>query len=107
MTDPAFTGHHPEPQSPGSRIHSGNNASILLLAANGRRRQARFQNVGTTAVFLALGSTASNTDGTYFWILAPCSGSQDGYGGGYVEDLWTGPISAFGADAFSVVVSEL
>lgn len=107
MTDPAFTGHHPEPQKPNPRIYSGNNSSVQVLAENPRRRQAIIQNTGTNAVFIQMGATAAASDGNFFYILAPCSEANDGYGGGYVLSLWTGKVAAFSSGAFSVVVSEL
>lgn len=80
--------------------------SVTALASNAARRECIVQNTGTTVIFLGLGQTPTNVN--YHVALKSCTVSNDGTGGVFVSDLWTGAINAIGSAASgTIVVTEL
>jgi hypothetical protein len=77
-----------------------------VLASNANRKQAVIQNTGTTVVKLGLGRTPTAT--AYHVALKACASADDGTGGTFVTDLWTGAINAISsASGGTLVVTEL
>jgi hypothetical protein len=81
------------------------NVSGSILTLNASRKQAIVINVGTTVVFIALGQTP--TTSAYHVALAPCTSANDGTGGTFITDVWTGAINAICAVSGTVCVTEL
>jgi hypothetical protein len=78
-----------------------------ILAANANRRGMIIQNTGTTTIYLSLGGVNPTTT-AYHFCLKACSGANDGSGGAYVDDVWTGAVQAIGsAGGGSVVITEI
>jgi hypothetical protein len=84
---------------------SVSNTSSSILAANAARKEATIVNTNTTAIFLGLGQTP--TDTAYHIALSACSAANDGTGGTYTTDLWKGAINAICASSGTVCVTEL
>jgi hypothetical protein len=78
-------------------------ASVAILASNTARKEATIVNTGTTVIFLGLGQTPTNT--AYHIALSACSVANDGTGGTYTTDLWTGAINAIGSAVSGTVVA--
>ena len=77
-----------------------------ILAANDNRKGLIVVNTGTTVIYLGLGRTPTVT--AYHYPLAACSVADDGKGGQYFDDSWTGSVLAIGsAGGGSVVVTEI
>lgn len=68
-----------------------------VLAANDKRRTLIIQNLGTSPLFVALGTGASAS--VFDFILQAGTGTDDGSGGVFLEDTlsYTGIISVYGA----------
>lgn len=78
-----------------------------LLASNASRKRAMMQNTGTTVIKIALGAT-DPTQTAYHVALAPGAATDDGKGGVYIDEMWTGRIAAISSAAGgTVVVTEL
>lgn len=78
-----------------------------IIAANEARRGLIIQNTGTTIIYITLGSTAPTTT-AYHVALRACSVANDGNGGIYNDDAWTGAVQAIGsAGGGSVVITEV
>lgn len=81
-------------------------SSVNVLSSNTARREVIIQNTDTTVIYIGLGQTPTST--TYHVALKACSSANDGTGGVYVSDLWTGQINAISsATGGHVVVTEL
>lgn len=65
-----------------------------VLNASAGRVGGLVQNLGTNKLYVKLGTGASTTDFTV--ILAPGSAADDGYGGSFPLDGWTGAVSIDG-----------
>jgi hypothetical protein len=78
----------------------------VILAANDNRKGLLIVNTGTTVIYLGLGATPTVT--AYHYPLAACSSGDDGKGGQYFDDQWTGAVSAIGsAGGGTLVVTEI
>lgn len=78
-----------------------------VLAANTSRRGLIIQNTGTTKIYVVLGS-GTPTSSVYHIALSACTGANDGLGGVYVDDVWTGAVQAIGSGAGGTcVVTEI
>lgn len=79
----------------------------LILAANDDRKGLAIINTGTTVIYLSLGTAAPTTTAHHI-PLAACSSANDGKGGAYFDDAWTGAVRAIGSAAGgSVVILEI
>lgn len=81
-------------------------AAAQILAVNANRKQFLVQNVGTNVVFCTLGSV-NPTASVYHFSLKGGTLADDGTGGSFISDTWTGAVRAFSALAGAVVVTEL
>jgi hypothetical protein len=80
-----FTSSSPAQQAVG-------NSAEQILGANPSRTELIIVNTGTVPVFLGLGRTPTGT--AYHVALAPCGTANDGTGGSFICDWWTGPVQA-------------
>lgn len=80
-------------------------SSGQILASNSSRKQFLVVNTGVNAVYLGLGQTPTAT--AYHVALSPCLTANDGTGGTFLSNLWTGAINAIAAAASTVTVMEL
>lgn len=79
----------------------------VILAANDDRKGLIVQNSGTTTIYLTLGAT-NPTVTAYHVALAACTAGDDGKGGAYFDEAWTGVVRAIGSAAGgSVVITEI
>lgn len=79
----------------------------IILAANANRKRFMVQNTGLTTLYLAFGST-NPTVTAYHVALKACTGADDGSGGAYLDDQWTGTVRAIGSGpGGTCVVTEL
>ena len=69
-------------------------ASGTALGANAARKNFFIQNVGTTPLYVALGSAASSSN--FAVILGAGMSAGDGTGAAYESNLWTGLVSVSG-----------
>lgn len=69
-----------------------------ILTANESRRGFVIQNTGTTKIYITLG-TDTPTTSVYHFALAACTGANDGLGGVYIDDVWTGAVQAISSGA--------
>lgn len=77
------------------------------VAANTSRKRLIVQNTGTTALKLLLGS-GTPTQTVYHVALAPCTTGDDGYGGVYFDDAWTGAVQIISdASGGTYVLTEI
>jgi hypothetical protein len=77
-----------------------------VLSSNAARREVIVVNTGATIIYLGLGQTPTAT--AYHVALKACAAANDGTGGVFVSDMWTGQINAIGsASSGTVVVTEL
>ena len=74
-----------------------------LFASNSSRKKLIIQNTGTTKIKVSLGSTAS-TQSAYTICLGPCSASDEGDGGSYVDTTWTGAVQVISSAASGTLV---
>lgn len=65
----------------------------LIIASNPARKGFTVQNTGTTVIKLALGAT-SPTQTAYHIALSACIAADDGLGGYYSDDTFTGDVRA-------------
>lgn len=78
-----------------------------ILNANALRTGMVIQNTGTTIIYLSMGATAPTVT-AYHVALAACTAGDDGKGGIYVDDTWTGIVKAIGsAGGGTVVITEI
>jgi hypothetical protein len=78
----------------------------VILAANDNRKGLIIVNTGTTIIYLGLGKTPTVT--AYHYPLGACSIADDGKGGQYFDDSWTGAVSAIGsAGGGTIVITEI
>lgn len=78
----------------------------VILAANDNRKGLLIVNTGTTIIYLGLGATPTVT--AYHYVLGACAVGDDGKGGQYFDDQWTGAISAIGsAGGGAIVITEI
>lgn len=78
----------------------------VVLAANASRKRFMVQNTGTTVIYLGLGATPTNT--AYHIALLACVAANDGTGASYIDDTWTGSVSAISSAAGGLlVITEL
>lgn len=68
-------------------------AAALVLSANAKRKGFSAQNTGTTVIKLGFGAT-DPTQTVYHIALAACSVADDGTGGVYFDDAFTGDVRA-------------
>jgi hypothetical protein len=81
-------------------------SSGSILTSNASRKEVIVVNTGTTIIYLGLGQTPTNT--AYHIALPACTAANDGTGGTYVSDLFTGQINAISSAASGTVcVTEL
>src|SRR5690242_13857613 len=82
------------------------NTAGQIAGANASRAELIIVNVGTVPVLLALGQTP--TASAYHVALTPCTTADDGTGGSFVCDYWTGAVQAIVASGTGAVcVTEL
>jgi hypothetical protein len=72
--------------------------AALVLAANAKRKGFSAQNTGTTVIKLAFGAT-NPTQTVYHVALAACTAADDGKGGIYFDDAFTGEVRAISSAA--------
>ncbi len=78
-----------------------------ILASNASRKQFMVQNTGTTVIKLSFSGT-DPTATAYHVALAACAGADDGSGGTYISDLYTGVVKAVSsASGGTLVVTEI
>jgi hypothetical protein len=77
---------------PGSNPFIITGVSSQILAANPNRKEVLVVNTGVVPVYLGLGQTPSTL--AYHVPLSACIVANDGTGGVYASDLWTGTINA-------------
>lgn len=81
-------------------------SSSQILAANASRKEVIITNKDVVTVYIGLGQTPTAT--AYHASLSPCAVANDGTGGVFISDLFTGAINAIVAStAGSVVIAEL
>lgn len=68
-------------------------AAAVVLVANHKRKGLIVQNTGTTTIKINLGSTLPSQT-VYQIALKGCTVADDGSGGAYIDDLWTGDVAA-------------
>lgn len=89
------------PSSP-SQVAVGTTAA-QILAANPSSKRVIVQNTGITTIKLVLG-TGTPTQTDYHVALAPGTAADDGKGGSYIDELWTGAIQAISSGAGGTLV---
>lgn len=72
--------------------------AALVLSPNPMRKGFVIQNTGTTVVKLSFGST-DPTQTVYHVALAACDAADDGKGGVYFDDAYTGAVRAISSGA--------
>lgn len=78
-----------------------------VLASNANRKSLMIQNTGTTVLKFTLG-TNTVTQTVYHFALAASTGADDGTGGVYTSDMWTGAVRAISSSAGgTMVITEL
>lgn len=78
-----------------------------VIASNSSRKQFMIQNTGTTVLKFRLDST-DPTQTVYHFALQACAGADDGSGGVYVSDLYTGVVKAISsASGGTMVITEI
>lgn len=78
-----------------------------VLAANSARKQFMIQNTGTTVLKFRLDAT-DPTQTVYHFALSACASADDGTGGVYVSDLYTGVVKAISATSGgTMVITEI
>ena len=76
-----------------------------ILASNSSRKRLMVQNTGTTVVKLAFGNAPTQT--AYHVALLAGTAADDGTGGSYLDEVWTGTVRAISSAAGGTcVVSE-
>jgi len=81
--------------------------AAIILAANSTRKRLIVQNTGTTIIKLSLGGT-NPTATAYHVALQACAAADDGTGGSYIDESWTGVVRAISSAAGgTLVVTEL
>jgi len=73
-------------------------SSVLVLAANPKRKGFMIQNSGTTVLKFIFGTTTV-TQTVYHVALKGCSVADDGGGAIYTDDCWIGPVTAISSVA--------
>lgn len=73
-----------------SEVNVGTGSS-QLLALNNNRKRFIVQNVGTTKIYLLLGTGTASTS-LYSVVLPGGTAANDGTGGSYIDELWQGPV---------------
>lgn len=81
--------------------------SATVLADNPNRRRFMLQNVSMSPVYVKLGTGCSAAD--YSFVLQAGTADADGKGGTYLDDGYTGPVSALAASGTNrkLAVTEL
>lgn len=69
-----------------------------ILAANTKRKGLFIQNTGTTIIRLSFGST-DPTQTVYHAALGACSAADDGTGGTWSDDAYTGEVRGISSAA--------
>ena len=80
-----------------SSVNSGIASAAARAVANPARASYKIQNLGTNALFVKEGASASATDFSY--ILAAGTGNDNGTGGSYESpsgEVWIGALSTAG-----------
>lgn len=75
----------------------------VILNATPLRTGLIIQNTGTTIIYLSFGSVNPTTT-VYHVALRACDAGNDGNGGIYVDDAWTGEVRAIGSGAGGTLV---
>jgi len=68
-----------------------------FLAASPKRKCFTVQNTGLTVIKLAFGATPTQT--VYHMALQVAAGADDGSGGVYIDDSWTGVVNGISSGA--------
>ncbi len=77
-----------------------------VLAANANRKGWIIQNLDDVAVYVKLGAGASNTD--FSFVLKAGDAANDGKGGSFTDELYTGIVSVKASSGWPrVVTTEL
>lgn len=97
------------PIAPTSQIHQRTGiitTAGTILLANDNRSCVIIQNLGTTALFIKFGSSASTID--FDLILKAGSSNDDGLGGTFTEDTlsYTGIISVASASTIRCTATD-
>lgn len=77
--------------------------SAQLLAANNNRKGLVVQNTGTTVIKLILGA-GTVTQSVYHVALQAAAAADDGSGGVYLDDAWTGAVQGISSAAGGTLV---
>lgn len=92
--------------SAAAQVSQGTTAA-QVLASNASRKQFMIQNTGTTVIKLSFSST-DPTQTAYHVALSACTAADDGTGGTFVSDLYTGVVKAISnAVSGTLVVTEI
>lgn len=89
-------------------IAGDGSSSIQVLPSNPARIGFGIQSVGTTTVYLQLGSGATAT--VFHMVLKGGTGNNDGLGASFSMTsgaVYTGPVTFFGASTARVVAFEI
>lgn len=94
---------------PTTKDDSANTPAIItaagtVLALNQSRKVWAIQNLGTNPLFVRLGASASTS--VFHVILKAGTGADDGLGGYFSDDTYTGVVSVAGTSP-RCVVTEL
>ena len=78
--------------------------AVTLLAANPLRRGLIIANTGLTVIKLVLG-LGTPTQTVYHLPLKACAVADDGSGGTYIDDAWTGAVQVISSGVGGTVVT--
>lgn len=90
-----------------SSVNSGIASATAAAVANPARASYKIQNLGTNALFVKEGASASATDFSY--VLAAGTGNDNGTGGSYESpsgEVWTGALSIAGTTPRYVLIQR-
>jgi len=76
--------------------------AAVFLSADQKRKCFMVQNTGTTVIKLGFGATPTQT--VYHVALSVCAGADDGSGGVYIDDSWTGIVNGISSGASGTCV---
>ena len=77
-------------------------AAAVVLPADAKRKCFTVQNTGVTVIKLGFGATPTQT--VYHMALQAAAGADDGSGGVYIDDSWTGVVWAISSSAGGTAV---
>lgn len=71
-------------------------SATTVLSSNTSRKNWQIQNLGTNPLYVRLGASATTSSGGYNFILQPGTANDDGKGGSFWDDTYTGVVSVAG-----------